>query len=76
MGTSEAAQALALQLGLINSQMEKDKTFDQDILMAVISALGNIGDKVAFDYLLYIGYLPYPDDIQKAAREAMNRLKW
>lgn len=76
MGTSEAAQALALQLGLINSQMEKDKTFDRDILMAVISALGTIGDKVAFDYLLYIGYLTYPDDIQKAAREAMNRLKW
>jgi len=76
MGTSEAAQALSLQLGLINSTMERTKEFDEEVLIAVIEALGNIGDKVAFDYLLYIGYLPYPDSIQTAAREAMNRLKW
>ena len=76
MGTSEAAQALSIQLGLINSTMERTKEFDQDILTAVIQSLGNIGDKIAFDYLLYIGYLPYPDSIQILAREAMNRLKW
>jgi len=76
MGTSEAAQALSLQLGLINTTMERTKQFDEEVLTAVIEALGNIGDKVAFDYLLYIGYLPYPDSIQTAAREAMNRLKW
>jgi len=76
MGSSEAAQALALQLGLINSQMERNQEYDTELLMAVITALGDIGDKVAFDYLLYIGYLSYPDDVQTAAREAMNRLKW
>ncbi len=76
MGSSEAAQSLALQLGLINSQMERNKEYDTELLMAVIAALGAIGDKVAFDYLLYIGYLSYPDEIQTAAREAMNRLKW
>lgn len=76
MGTTEAAQALSLQLGLINTTMERTKEFDQEVLTALIEALGNIGDKVAFDYLLYIGFLPYPDSIQSAAREAMNRLKW
>ncbi|WP_304225071.1 HEAT repeat domain-containing protein [Gracilinema caldarium] len=76
MGTSEAAQALSLQLGLINSTMERTKDFDELILVSVIEALGSIGDKVAFDYLLYIGYLAYPDAVQTAAREAMNRLKW
>lgn len=76
MGTSEAAQALSLQLGLINSTMERTKEFDELILVSVIEALGSIGDKVAFDYLLYIGYLAYPDAVQIAAREAMNRLKW
>ncbi|MFA6504523.1 MAG: hypothetical protein WCT14_00410 [Treponemataceae bacterium] len=76
MGSSEAAQALSLQIGLLNSDMERTRTFDQDILLAVITALGDLGDKVAFDYLLYIGYLPYPDHIKAAAREALNRLKW
>jgi hypothetical protein len=76
MASSEAAQALSLQLGLINSDMERTKAFDAEILGAVIIALGDIGDKVAFDYLLYIGYLPYPDAVKTAAREALNRLKW
>ncbi len=76
MGSSEAAQALALQLGLINSTMERTKEFDQEILEAVIDALGEIGDKLAFDYLLYISYLPYPASIQARARTALGRLKW
>ena len=76
MSSSEAAQVLSLQLGILNSEQERTKTSDPDILFAVIAALGNLGDKVAFDYLLYIGYLPYPDDVKAAAREALNRLKW
>jgi hypothetical protein len=76
MASSEAAQALSLQLGLINADMERSRSFDQDVLLAVIGALGDLGDKVAFDYLLYIGYLSYPDNIKAAAREALNRLKW
>lgn len=76
VSSSEAAQALSLQLGLINADMERTKSFDRDILLAVIEALGSLGDKVAFDYLLYIGYLDYPDDIKNAAREALNRLTW
>jgi hypothetical protein len=76
MASGESAQALSLQLGLLNAEMEQTRNFDADILFAVIDALGEIGDKVAFDYLLYIGYLPYPDDVKAAAREALNRLKW
>jgi HEAT repeat protein len=76
MGSSEAAQALALQLGLINAQTEKTGTFDTAVVLAHVEALGAIGDKSAFDHLLYISYLPYPDHIQAAAREALTRLKW
>lgn len=76
MGSSEAAQALSLQLGLMNSRMERNRDFDPELLTALIGSLGDIGDKVAFDYLLYIGFLPYPDAVQTAAREALNRLKW
>jgi HEAT repeat protein len=76
MGSSDAAQALALQLGLLNSQTEQSGVFDEAVTLAVVQALGSIGDKSAFDYLLYISYLPYPEPIQAAAREALARLKW
>jgi hypothetical protein len=76
MGTSDAAQALALQLGLLNSQTEQGGVFDEVITMAVVQALGAIGDKSAFDHLLYISYLSYPEHIQAAAREALAHLKW
>ncbi|MDR2095449.1 MAG: HEAT repeat domain-containing protein [Treponema sp.] len=76
MGNSEAAQVLILQLGFFNSQTERNGGVDEQITLAVIHALGEIGDKAAFDYLLYIGYLTYPDTIQLAAKEALNRLKW
>ena len=76
VSSSESAQALSLQLGLINADMERSSAFDREILLAVIDALGSLGDKVAFDYLLYIGYLDYPEDIKAAAREALNRLTW
>jgi len=76
MGSSDAAQALALQLGYINSRFESTGDYDEVIVLAYINALGELGDKSAFDYLLYISYLNYPDKIQAAAREALNRLKW
>jgi hypothetical protein len=76
MGNSESAQVLALQLGYINSQTERGSEFDEDLVLALIHALGEIGDKVAFDYLLYIEYINYPERIQAAARESLNRLKW
>jgi HEAT repeat protein len=76
MGNSESAQVLALQLGYFNSQKERKAETDDAVILALIQALGEIGDKVAFDYLLYISYLNYPEQIQAAAREALNRLKW
>jgi HEAT repeat protein len=76
MGSSDAAQALALQLGFLNSQTERNGEFDDAITLAVVNALGTIGDKSAFDYLLYISYLSYPEHIQAAAREALTHLKW
>jgi hypothetical protein len=76
MGGSEAAQTLALQLGYLNSQTERTGEIDEPLTLAVVNALGEIGDKIAFDYLLYVGYLSYPESIQAAAREALSRLQW
>jgi HEAT repeat protein len=76
MGSSEAAQVLALQLGFLNSRMERNGEYDDAVTLRAVQALGEIGDKIAFDYLLHISYLPYPEHIQNAAKEALNRLKW
>ena len=52
MGNAEAARALALQLGFLNSQTEKSGEYDEAVVLALINALGELGDKAAFDYLL------------------------
>jgi len=76
LGNSDAALVLGLQLGLINARKETTGAFDPDITMAIVRALGSIGHNAAFDHLLYISNLDYPEDIQAAAREAVARLKW
>jgi len=76
MGSTEAAQTLALHLQLINAQTEQGAPYDEPLVLAVIAALGELGDKAAFDYLLQMGYLQYTDTVKRAAREALLRLKW
>lgn len=76
MGSTEAAQALALYLQLINAQTEQGSPYDEDILLASINALGELGDKAAFDYLLQIGYLQYTEAVKRAAKDALLKLRW
>jgi hypothetical protein len=76
MGSTEAAQALALYLQFINAQTEQGSPFDEDILLASIRALGELGDKAAFDYLLQIGYLQYTEAVKRAAKDALLKLRW
>jgi hypothetical protein len=76
VGNSQAALVLGLQLGLINARMESTGIFDSEITLAIVQALGLIGDSAAFDHLLNISSLSYPDNIQAAAREAIDNLRW
>ncbi|MDR2901344.1 MAG: hypothetical protein LBV20_07490 [Treponema sp.] len=76
MESPTAAQNLALYLGLLNSQMERTGQFDEEITLAIIQVLGDMGDKISFDYLLYMSYLAYPETIQSAARGALDKLQW
>jgi hypothetical protein len=76
MGSTEAAQALAIYLQLINAQTEQGSPFDEDVLLAAITALGELGDKAAFDYLLQIGYLQYTESVKRAAKESLLKLRW
>ncbi len=75
MKTTEAAQTLTLHLQLLNAETDGGKTADEQIAMAVIHNLGLLGDKAAFDHLLFVSYLPYSESIKGAARDALKKLK-
>ena len=76
VGNSQSALVLGLQLGLINARMESTGHYDSEITLAIVRALGNIGDSAAFDQLLSINNLLYSDQIQAAAREAIENIRW
>ncbi len=75
MATHEAAVRLNLYLDLLNTYKEQDRAVDGQVVLAVINNLGKLGDKVAMDNLLFVGYLNYSQTVQNAAREAINNLK-
>ncbi|MCK5153668.1 MAG: hypothetical protein KAQ93_04855 [Spirochaetales bacterium] len=75
IGTHEAAARLTLYLEFMNSYMENGQGTDLQISLAVMNNIGIIGDSIAFDDLLYSGYLDYPASVKRAAREALNNLK-
>jgi len=76
LGNSDAAFALGLQLSLINNRTQREGAYDAEITLAVVRALGNIGDNTAFNHLSAVTDLPYTDEIIAAAREAIDRIRW
>ncbi|MDR0644202.1 MAG: hypothetical protein LBG05_04705 [Treponema sp.] len=77
MGTTDATKTLILQLGLFNSQAEQKIPPDEDIVIAFVYALGEIGDKLAFDDLLRIrDYLDYSERVKTTANASLSKLKW
>jgi hypothetical protein len=76
MATHESAVRLTQFIVLINSYTEKGKAYDEAVVTAVLQNLGTLGDKVAFDDLMYTQYLTYSAGVKKAARTALDKLKW
>jgi len=76
MNTHDAAVRLTQFLVLINSYTEKGKSYDDQVVFAVLQNLGALADKVAFDDLMYTQYLNYSTGVKKAARTALDKLKW
>lgn len=59
-----------------NKAVENGEKVSYEVVNAVIKTLGSIGDKSAFDSLLAVTYLDYPDYVLSATREALAGLKW
>jgi hypothetical protein len=72
----DTGRFLSQYLGSLNRDMESGAVPEEAVVLSVIKALGGLGDKAAFDYLLYATYLDYPSDVTDAARLALAKLKW
>lgn len=72
----DAVTPLTVYLEELNSLTEKGTKVSYSIVEAVIKTLGAIGDKSAFDSLLAVTYLDYPESVLSAAREALSGLRW
>jgi hypothetical protein len=76
INTGEAAKALALQLGVFNSQVERRGKYEEKAVISIINALSVMGNKIAFDNLLSAENLHYTEPVLAAAKEALTQLQW
>ena len=72
----EAVKVFSEYMEQMNRETEKGAVPAKPVVLAVIKALGALGDKSAFDCLLYVTYLNYPEEVVASARDALARLKW
>lgn len=64
-------------LDQMNKAQEVGNSPDKTVVLAIINALAELGDKSSFDSLLYVTYVKdYPEEVAVAARNALTRLKW
>ena len=72
----DGSPLLTAYLTELNKQAEDGTKVSDTVVLAVVNALGAIGDKTSFDSLLYVTYVNYPENVIAAARDALARLKW
>jgi len=76
VGSSDIGNILSTYLDSLNKSMDQGNAPVNTVVLAVIKSLGSLGNKTAFDYLLYVTYLDYPEVVTSAAKEALANLKW
>ncbi len=76
LSSLDCSATLSSYLQDLNKSVSKGAIPAESVVLAVISALGDLGDKAAFDNLLYATYLSYPQTVIDAARDALQKLKW
>lgn len=72
----DGSAVLLKKLSDLNKQKESGIVVSEELVLSLIDSLGFIGDKSAFDTLLYVTYINYSDAVIARAREALSRLKW
>lgn len=72
----DAVEIFSEYLLEFNKQKEANLEVQEEIVLALISALETIGDKNAFDSLLSVTYYNYSEVVINKARSALASLKW
>ena len=78
----DLAQTLTDMLSECNGKVEKassDAKIEmpaKSVVLALITALGELGDKTAFDTLLSVTYLSYPLEVVDEAKKSLQALNW
>jgi HEAT repeat protein len=73
-GTERAAQRLTRLLDLLNTYTERDRPYDTQIMLAVVTNLERLGNVVAYDAIFYVTLLDYPQRVKDAARRALDAI--
>lgn len=76
IASGDTCVVLSQYLDFLNKSKESGSAPVKAVVLSVINALGELGNKSAFDYLLYVTYLDYGEDVVTAARNALSKLKW
>ena len=76
LSSTDTSKTLSGYLAEMNKQAENNNFPAQNVVLTVIKSLGALGDKSAFDNLLYVTYLNYPEEVKGAARDSLAKLKW
>lgn len=76
VSSAETSSSLSSYLDFLNKQTEKNLPPSKAVVLSLINSLGEMGDKAAFDSLLYATYLDYPEEVIAAAKNALAKLKW
>lgn len=77
LATKETGKALSDYLGQIHTETEQSGHYNERIMLTVINSLGVLGEKSAFDYLLYvISNTDYSEKVITASRDALAKVKW
>lgn len=75
--SAELAKSLTDMLSECNGKVAKNGEMPaKSVVLALISALGELGDKTAFDALLYVTYLSYPIEVIDSAKSSLAKLNW
>ena len=61
---------------VMGDSSEKNEMPAKSVVLALISALGELGDKTAFDTLLYVTYISYPLEVIDEAKASLAKLQW
>lgn len=73
--SDQAAARLSDYLNLLNTYTENDRSYDTQVVLAVVNNLKTLGKQVAYQPLYYATLLKYPDRVLQAAQDALSALQ-